>query len=178
MYKAQVASFRSVQKKLDVTLQVINANRHFRFEFKGRDVQEKFNMLVKDFRKENSSNRRRLRKDGEMNTKYELLSGILEAVQSMRETNEHEREEVTNADSRKLKAGRRILAAYWCTPGAGSSDDTGEDCKDAKRSMETMSCAPKRHFKMRKAMTGDGGHPEFDASMQDAEIAKFALQYL
>lgn len=73
-----------MQKKFDVAAQSINANPHFRFEFKGLVVQEKFNKMVKGFNKEDSNDRKRSGAGRDMNIKDELLSGIIEAIDGMR----------------------------------------------------------------------------------------------
>lgn len=64
---------------------------------------------------------------------------------------------MTKAESRKLEAGRRVLAAAsGSTPRAGSFDDTGEDSKDSEREKYMTPCGLKRHHKMSKSGPGMG----------------------
>lgn len=175
--KAHISAFGSVQKKFEQTAQAINANPHFRFEVKSRGVQDKFNKMVKDFRKEESRDRQRSGTGGDMSAKDEMLSGIVEAVDSMRETEEMEKEEATKAESRKLEAGRRVLAsATGVAAAVASADETAEEKGDGDSDDETTPRGPKRCRKMAKAVSGDGGLAEFGASMRDAEMAKVALE--
>lgn len=84
--KAHISTLGSVQKKFEATAQAINANPNFRFKVKVRAVQEKLSKMLKDFCKEDSRDPKRSGKGNEMSAKEELLSGIVEAVDSTRET--------------------------------------------------------------------------------------------
>lgn len=69
--------------------------------------------MFKKLCKEEESNRKRSETGGEMSAMEKLLSGIIEAVDSMCDTKAQEKKKATRKETRKLDAGRRVLAAAF-----------------------------------------------------------------
>lgn len=107
---------------------------------------------------------------GELNKMDDLPSGNFEAIDSMRETEEFEKQKKKEAENRKLDAGRRVLAAATASSSEDSDGDelvTGDDAILRGR---------KRRRSSTQSFAADGGLAEFGNAMRDAKLAKIFLE--
>ena len=170
---AHVAAYGKKEKAFDCATGKINDNPHFRHEVKTRAVQEKFCKMVKEFRARDNKDRKKSGVSDNLSETDALLACIVDAVDDAEELENVEKQKATEAETRKIKAGERMVAQ---ANGSGSScdaDATGATVIDSADDEEEGRARKRRRKQPAPAPVNDG-LATFSESMRETELAKVA----
>lgn len=167
-----MAGYGSVQKQFDVATEVLNKNPRFRPTLKTRAVQEQFNNLLKEFRKEDAKDSAMSGVETEMTPLQHMISSVVTAVDEIQAAEKKEKDETTKAEARKAEAARRVLGQASAGSRTGDSKSVDEDgaedfpLRGLKRRRLAFSAPPRM----------EDGMAFFGTSMRDTELAKVELE--
>lgn len=173
---AHVAGYGKKEKKFEEAVEKINANPNFRVTVKTRAVQEKFNSMLKEFRKRDSKDRKKSGVSDDMTEEDKLMSSIIDAVDDMQEAEDVAKGKAAEAESRKRAASDRVLAMALGENGGGDADeDISNDINGDDEEADTPT-GRKRRRKTPVLTNVNDGLESFGESMREVELAKVDLQ--
>lgn len=155
-------------------MQTMNSNPSVQFKVKGREVREEFMNMLREFCKKDNRDRLWSETGDKLDEIGDLLSVIVEAINTMQEAKKLENQKEKEADKRKLDDGCRVLAD---TTGC-LSKDAFYDVEDEKTDMDddVTPWGRKWNRSFTQLFEKDGGLAEFGHTTRDVDLETVFLK--